>query len=357
VSNKAKKQLFTVSKVIYSLSCLLLFIPSVSASQSNYANALRSCKDREPMSKDDFRKLVIDKRIAFDKAETAFEAMVDLSLKVLPNSKELNPKGYRSITSPNTKPPGTPTVIPDGLFPFVMLDRKDGKIFDQWQNSIIYEIKTTASRPIGLTDSNDQVKKYLDYLSNASPASSTSTGDYNPIPMLVFVTVADTEISTAITDRASNSGLIGDYTNGNRRRVAVWQQFVCKPNEFEKLFGAALVVGDGILLNPQVKALDGFRNQEIYIKPGEPVGVPPAFTVKSNKEVIDFTTLIQDPREDIAGGIVSSSLDNPPPPDNGVCFDSSDYPWQYFPCSASAATDEPSDTINWGFGIGSDYLS
>lgn len=316
MSNIAKKHLFTISKVIYSLSCLLLFIPGVSASQKqdrpNNGNAFRSCGERAPMFKDDFRKLVADKRITFDKAETAFEAMVDLSLELAPNSKELNPKGSRSVYSPNIKD----TVVPDGLISFFLEERGSEKLLGEWQDSTIFEVKTTASKPIGLADSDYQVAKYLDYLSNASPASSSpGTGDYNPIPNLVFVTLADTEIASGITERASNPREATIYnSNGRRRRVAVWQQFVCKPTEIEKLFGAALIVGDAILLNREVRELDGFRDQELYIKPGKLVGVPQVFVVKSNKETIDFTTLLQDPREDLAGGIVSPPPDSPPPP-------------------------------------------
>ena len=89
----------------------------------------------------------------------------------------------------------------------------------------------------------------------------------------------------------------------------------------------------------------------------------------SREAVINGTAFGTIFREDFIGvaqyGIPDLSVSCDPqlptadsPPDNRpICFDSSDYPWIYYPCSASAITNETSDTINWGFGIGSDYLS
>ncbi len=262
------------------------------------------------MTKFLFKKIALDKYIDQELLEDAFEATALLSMEINPNSKKLNPQGSKSFTAPNIGG----KVVPDGVLTSRVKIKQDNRIISELesQDSTLVDVK--FGEKVNYSDKGNQIKKYLDYLANESPASKVEAGYFNPVPHLIFITSADTEIAPKIWQVAS------DPTKA-------------QPSIFDKTLHpeAVMVVGEPVLLNPKIKTLDGYLNSELYVNSGKPVDIPPRFILASKSKNKTFQGLtIPNPRTDIAGVITTKPSDPTPPPPTD--------PTPQLPCIPSAIT-------------------
>lgn len=322
---------FTISNF---LLLLLLSTPANSAKPEPEINPLatKSCGPlRTQMTKFLFKKIALDKYIDQELIEDAFEATALLSMGIKPNSKKLNPQGSKFFTAPNI---GGKIVL-DGVLTSRVKIKQDNRTISELesQDSTLVDVKFGVK--VNYSDPGKQIKKYLDYLANASPASKVEAGDFNPVPHLIFITSADTEIVPRVREVASDPTRAEPrYTTGNQRRVAVWQLFACNPSIFDKTLHpeAVMVVGEPVLLNPEIKTLDGNQNSELYVNSGNPVDIPPGFVLASKSKNKKFQGLtIPNPRTDIAGVIITKPSDpDPTPPPSGGCIPTFSNAWCTF---------------------------